>query len=62
MYIDWNLEREKDILRNACSHLKKEQGRTATEGPRRILTAALQCVGTDRVVDLKQRNIKARVL
>ena len=50
------------LLMDAINYLKREHGRAASEGPRRILTAAAYCVGTDDVVDLQQRNIKVRVL
>lgn len=48
------------ILLSACRYLKT-QGRTQSEGPRRILTLAFKCVGTDEVVDLNQGYIKKRV-
>lgn len=59
--ITLNEEKTKDLLRNACRYLKAEHGRTVSEGPRRILTAALKCVGTDLTVDLKATHIKSRV-
>ena len=48
-------------LTHACTYLKKTHGRTISEGPRRILTAALRCIGTENEVDLTAKNIKARV-
>lgn len=49
-------------LKSACNYLKAVHGRTATEGPRRILTEASRLVGTDaRGVDLTKRNITRRV-
>jgi len=60
-YPDYGEMLSKAILVDACRYLKTEHGRTISEGPRRILTAALLCVGTDDTVDLKQRNIAARL-
>jgi hypothetical protein len=45
----------------ACAYLRKTHGRTETEAPRRILTAAAKLVGTDKEIDLTRRNIKARL-
>jgi hypothetical protein len=55
------IEAAKDTVANASFYLRESYGRTATEGPRRILTAALRCIGTDRDVDLTQPFIRARV-
>lgn len=52
----------KMLLGRACLYLRAEHGRTSSEGPRRILTAASQIVGTDiEGVNLKQANIARRV-
>lgn len=48
-------------LRRIMVYLRDTNGRTETEAPRRVLTAASKIVGTDKVVDLNQRNIKARL-
>jgi hypothetical protein len=48
-------------LTRACRYLRDSGGRTATEGPKRILTAAMKAVGTDAIVDLNERGIKARL-
>jgi hypothetical protein len=49
------------VLTRSCRYLRAEHGRTISEAPRRILTAAMRIVGTDAVVDLRQRNIAARL-
>lgn len=59
--ITLNEEATKASLTRSCRYLRAEHGRTLSEASRRILTAAMQCVGTDATVDLKQRNIAARL-
>jgi hypothetical protein len=55
------IESAKDTVANASFYLRESYGRTETEGPRRILTAALRCIGTERDPDLTQQSIRARV-
>jgi hypothetical protein len=55
------IEAAKDTVANASFYLREAYGRNETEGPRRILTAALRCIGTDRDIDLTQSYIRDRV-
>lgn len=58
---EWHLYGVKGMLYNASKHLRSTSGRTETEAPRRILSAAAKLVGTDKELDLTKRNIKARL-
>lgn len=59
--ITLNEEATRASLSRSCRYLRAEHGRTLSEAPRHILTAAMKCVGTESTVNLKQRNIAARL-
>jgi hypothetical protein len=50
-----------DMLRRINRYLRDTHGRTPTEPERRIISAAIKVVGTDKELDLTQRNIRVRL-
>jgi hypothetical protein len=46
------------LLIRVNQYLRKAYGRPATEAPRRVITAALRCIGTEQTVNVDKRYLK----